>query len=109
MVAEQTITEKISQRRRQILVHSCLYYHMDTSIIDDFTFDKYAKELKELVNQYPKEAGMAALVNEFSEWDKDDCLSGYGLPFLGAYVIAKAEQLLEYEDKFHRPLISDER
>ena len=91
----QTIVEKISQRRRQILVHSCIYYILNENIIDDFKYDKWARELKALVKKYPTSAKQAVLVNEFEEWDKYDCLSGYNLPIQGQWVVNKAQQLLE--------------
>jgi len=93
---KQTITEKISQRRWQILVNSCAYYHFDDNLISDFQYDKWARELKELVKKYPEEAKEAQLHNEFYEWDKDDCLSGYNLPISGQLVLTKTKQLLDY-------------
>lgn len=92
---EQTITEKISQRRSQVLVHSCLYYYLDTNIIEDHQYDAWAREVKELVKKYPEEAKKARFANEFSEWDEDDCLSGYRLPIKGEWVMKKARELLE--------------
>lgn len=38
----------INRRRRQILVHSFLYYRMNTSIIPDSTYDEWARDLAEL-------------------------------------------------------------
>jgi NAD-dependent DNA ligase len=91
----QTITEKISQRRGQLLIHSCIYYHLDTSIVEDYQYDAWARELKELVKKYPEEAKEARFANEFSEWDKDDCLSGYNLPISGEWVTSMAKELLK--------------
>ena len=45
---KQTIEEKIRQRRSQMLIHSCLYYEMDESVIDDHTWQRWADELAEL-------------------------------------------------------------
>jgi len=63
------VTEKIAQRRRQILVHSLLYYGLDSPIIDDPTFDKWAKELAELQAEYPKESQAAPYYAEFKGFD----------------------------------------
>ncbi|MGG2028041.1 hypothetical protein AB1282_20280 [Gottfriedia sp. S16(2024)] len=52
----QTIREKIQQRRLQILVHSYIYYQLNGSIIEDSTWDRWAKELVELTESYPDEA-----------------------------------------------------
>lgn len=63
------ITSKIKQRRLQMLVHSYLYYEMDNNIIDDATWSKWAKELAELQQKYPKEASEVEYANLFEDWD----------------------------------------
>jgi len=63
------VTEKIAQRRRQILVHSLLYYGLDAPIIDDHSFDKWAKELAELQAEFPKESQAAPYYAEFRGFD----------------------------------------
>lgn len=40
-----SIEELIHRRRRQILVHSILYYRLDTTVISDHQFDAWAREL----------------------------------------------------------------
>ena len=47
------VAELIQRRRLQILVHSCLYYEMDTNLIDDKQWDTWARELVDLQKQYP--------------------------------------------------------
>lgn len=37
----QEMLELINQRRRQVLVHSCLYYRMGEQVVSDFQFDKW--------------------------------------------------------------------
>jgi hypothetical protein len=44
----QTLSEKIRQRRMQMIVHSYLYYVMDTHIVDDDTWQRWADELTAL-------------------------------------------------------------
>ncbi|WP_375790254.1 DNA ligase LigA-related protein [Paenibacillus agricola] len=34
----------IARRRRQIFVHSAIYYRLGTSVIDDATFDRWGRE-----------------------------------------------------------------
>ena len=51
---EQTIAEKIRQRRRQIFFHRCLYYVYDTNCVTDYQFDKWYHELINLEEQYPE-------------------------------------------------------
>ena len=52
-----------------MLVHSYLYYEMDNNIIDDATWSKWAKELAELQQKYPKEAREVEYANLFKDWD----------------------------------------
>lgn len=47
----QTLSEKIRQRRIQMLLHSYLYYELDHSIVDDGKWQQWADELVELQKQ----------------------------------------------------------
>ena len=98
--AEDPIIAKINQRRRQLLVHSYLYYQMDDTLIDDATFDRFAHELKDLVTKYPDKAKKAVYSDEFKVWDKElQLFSGYCLPYNLPWVERKAMQLLRYRNK----------
>lgn len=66
---QQTIEEKILQRRLQMLVHSYIYYELDENIVDDATWAKWAHELAELQEQHPKEAKKVKYAKEFKNWD----------------------------------------
>lgn len=68
--------ELINRRRRQILVHSYLYYELNTNLINDTTFDAWCKELVQLHNKYPKESQKAVFTDVFMEWTG---FSGYDL------------------------------
>ena len=70
------ILEKINRRRRQILVHSYIYYKEDNNLIDDFTFDRWCKELFELQTNHKREAEKAEFQEAFKEWNG---FSGYDL------------------------------
>ncbi|MCS0827428.1 hypothetical protein NX029_26290 [Cytobacillus firmus] len=70
--------ELIERRRRQILCHSFLYYQLNESIIPDYTFDLWSKELVELQRKYPEEARAAVYAEEFKSFDGS---SGYDLPY----------------------------
>ena len=87
----QTITEKIQQRRYQMLVHSYLYYQLNNNIIDDHTFDRWAKELVELQELCPEEARKARFHEEFLEFDGS---SGYDLPYTMPAIQAIGDKLL---------------
>jgi hypothetical protein len=47
------IASLITRRRRQFLVHSFLYYKLDTSIISDHEYDRICRELYELQRDRP--------------------------------------------------------
>lgn len=64
-----TVKEKIRQRRRQMLVHSFLYYELASNIIDDYTWSMWGVELAELQKKYPKEAEEVEYSDLFKDWD----------------------------------------
>jgi hypothetical protein len=87
----QTLSEKIRQRRIQMLVHSYLYYEMDENIIDDHKWQEWADELVELQKQ-KKVIGFYD--KEFSDWTG---ASGAFLP-KDKWIIERAKRLLYYKE-----------
>lgn len=87
--------ELINRRRRQVLVHSYLYYKMNTNLIKDYVYDTWCRELMQLQIQYPNEAGQAVFAKLFSKWTG---FSGYDLfrnaPDIEDWARRKAEYLL---------------
>jgi len=69
---------ELISRRRQILLHSFLYYQLNESLIDDYVFDKWSKELADLQLRYPNEAMQAVYAEEFKDFDGS---SGYDIPY----------------------------
>ena len=77
----QKLSEKIRQRRIQMLVHSYLYYEMDENVIDDHKWQQWADELVELQKQkmeigFYDEAfrdwtGASGAFLPFDKWVKD--------------------------------------
>lgn len=65
----QTISEKIKQRRRQILVHSYIYYELNDNIVSDHKWASWAKELQTLQSLYPKESKETEYADEFKNFD----------------------------------------
>lgn len=86
-----TIQEKIRQRRRQMLVHSYIYYELNDNIISDSQWSKWAKELQELQQKYPKESAEVEEYDQFKDWDGS---SGAFLKF-GENIKTVAQILLE--------------
>lgn len=86
------VMSKIKQRRLQILVHSCIYYNFDTTIVPDYKYDKWARELVDLQKRYPRESKE---VKEYYKYFKDyDGSTGFDLPINSGAIIYKAEYLL---------------
>ena len=72
------VMAKIKQRRLQILVHSCIYYEYDTTVVPDSSYDQWSRELVELQKKYPRET---KAVKEYYEAFKDfDGSTGFDLP-----------------------------
>ena len=84
---ELEIAELIQQRRLQLLVHSCIYYHLNTNIISDKKWDEWAKELKTLQEQYPDIAKQIMWYDAFKDWDAS---TGAFLPIKDEWVLRKA-------------------
>lgn len=88
------IKAKINQRRSQILVHSCIYYRLNSSIVDDSTYDRWARELMYLQQDYPEIADECVYAEYFRDFS--ETTSGFDLPLELPSVVAKAQWLLEY-------------
>jgi NAD-dependent DNA ligase len=89
------IKSLITRRRRQVLVHSCLYYKFNTTLISDHTYDAWARELMELQRKYPDIAAECAHADAFADWS--ETTSGFNLPLYG-WVQTVAERCLRYHE-----------
>lgn len=86
------LEELITRRRRQILVHSIIYYRMNDNIIPDYQWSKWAFELDDLQKTYPDIAARSPLAEEFKNFDPS---TGFNLPLDTPWAVNKARQLLE--------------
>ncbi|NRF01913.1 DNA ligase LigA-related protein [Bacillus subtilis] len=93
---DKDILELIGRRRRQILVHSFLYYQLNENIIADYTFDLWSKELVQLQEKYPEESKKAVYYAEFTKFDGS---SGYDLPYRLPEIQNTGYKLLEYHKR----------
>lgn len=84
------VHELIKRRKKQILVHSFLYYQMNTNIITDHLYDEWCKELAELLVNHPEERTKG--------FEKFDGSSGFDLPFATPEVQSVALNLLKYKE-----------
>jgi hypothetical protein len=87
----QSISEKIQQRRYQMLVHSYLYYQLGESIVSDHDFDRWANELVWLQKTYTKESKVARFYDEFEDFDGS---SGFDLPYTMTSIQVIGDKLL---------------
>lgn len=87
----------IHQRRRQVLVHSILYYRMDQPILSDERFDFLAKNLSRLQKEHP-EASMRVMYHhkEFQDFNGE---TGFHLPLGDIRASNVARHLLAYDKK----------
>ena len=88
---ELEIAELIQQRRYQILIHSCIYYHLNQNIISDKKWDEWARELKSLQIQYPDISKQVTLYEYFNDWDAS---TGAFLPITLPWVISIAKRFI---------------
>ena len=101
---ELKIAEKIQQRRYQLLIHSCIYYHLDASIITDVKWDMWAKELQHLQSLYPDISKQVILYEYFTDWDGS---TGAFLPIDLDWAIGIAKKLLD--SKIKKPLVKQDK
>ena len=59
----------ISALQRWIIVHSILYYELDSSIVEDKTFDANSKQLVQMQHDYPNEAKASDYWYVFYDFD----------------------------------------
>ncbi len=93
---ELKIAEKIQQRRYQLLIHSCIYYHLNQNIISDKQWDEWARELVSLQKSYPKISEQVMLYEYFKDWDAS---TGAFLPIAENWVIGLSRKVLKSNSK----------
>lgn len=86
------IAALIQRRRLQILVHSCLYYHMNENIVSDKQYDTWARELQKLQEEHKEIASKVCWADTFEGYDAS---TGFDLPLTDEWVINKANYILK--------------
>ena len=92
----RTPKEIILQRRKQMAVHSCLYYEMNENIVSDDQWQKWADELEQLQRDYPEHQNIGFMDSQFYDWTG---ATGNHLNHRHPWTYKKALQLLEYRRK----------
>jgi tRNA 2-selenouridine synthase SelU len=85
------VAEDIQRLRLQLIVHSCIYYNMNSNIITDKQWDALAKKLVRLQKKYPKTSAEVVFAKAFEGFDGS---TGFDLPLEHKWVKRKAQQLL---------------
>lgn len=87
------IAELIARRRRQVLVHSVVYYRMNENLVSDSQWAEWACELEDLQSRYPDIAATCPYAEAFLGFDHS---TGYSLPLDDPWAVNKARQLLAW-------------
>lgn len=99
---DRDIKSIIKQRRAQMLIHSCIYYHMDDTIVSDHRWQKWADELEKLQIEHPECCNIGFFDYEFKDWDGS---TGNHLPHRHPWVHSKSMYILELHRKKHGDLV----
>ena len=81
----------INRRQRQLLVHSCLYYRMNESIVPDHVFDAWSVQLVRLKEEAADLFKESIYAQSFEDFDGS---SGYHLPYWKPEIVRAAEKLI---------------
>ena len=92
-----SVLELIQRRRLQLLVHSCIYYEYNESLVSDEQWKNWAIELETLQNDFPQESERAPWYEVFKGFDHS---TGYHLPTKDSWVMGTARWLLRIADKY---------
>jgi hypothetical protein len=82
-----TVQEEINMLRRSVLIHSCLYYKMDSPILDDKQYDAMARKLDAMHKCYPEIAETCVYQEAFKDFSP---ATGFDLPLDDEWVVDKA-------------------
>lgn len=87
------VEELIHRRRRQVLVHSIIYYKVGDSIISDAQFDLWARELARLQQENVVESNAVEYMREeFADFTGE---TGFHLPLMDVAAGKIADMLIE--------------
>lgn len=95
MIDNNDILDLINRRRRQILVHSTLYYELDAPIINDAQWTKWAQELEDLQADYPELAAQGFMPEAFKGFEHS---TGFDLPTDCEWAMTTARYLARLHD-----------
>lgn len=85
------IQELIKRRRAQMLVHSCIYYELNSNIISDHLWQQWADELEVLQRENPGACSIGFFDDEFKDWTG---ATGNHLPHRDPWVLRESNYIL---------------
>lgn len=62
------VEEFIHRRRRQLIIHSIIYYRFDENIVSDDAWQIWADELAKVQNHYPSCCKIGFYDDDFKDW-----------------------------------------
>lgn len=83
------VVSRVEHLRRLMLVHSCIYYELNTNIVSDHKWQEWANELTSLQMFHGADFGFYD--SAFATWDGS---TGYHLPLRDVDVLNAARGLL---------------
>lgn len=102
VLSDKEIRNLIKRRRAQMLIHSCIYYHLDDNIISDHKWQEWADELQKLQQENPKLRKVGFYDRTFSDWTG---ATGNHLPHKDPWVLSKAKMLLKVHYERTNPTV----
>lgn len=101
LMTREEIKDLINRRRRQILVHSIIYYRLNENLIDDATWSGWGLELEKLQERYPDISAECVYADAFKDFDHS---TGMSLPLDDPWGRRTAQYLVQISHKKQRPL-----
>ena len=89
------IHELIERRRRQVLVHSVIYYEFNKNVVTDALWTSWAMELESLQRKYPEIARECWYAEHFENFDGS---TGFNLPLRDPWAMRKAQYLIKLHE-----------
>ena len=83
----ESVRELIQRRRLQLLIHSCIYYEYNESLVTDEQWKNWAVELEVLQKEYKAESELAPWADAFREFDHS---TGFNLQTTDPWVMGTA-------------------
>jgi len=82
----------ILRLRKVVLINSCIYYHLNSSVISDDKWQYFAEQLIVMQERMPNDCEIGYFDEEFENFDGT---TGHHLPLRHPDVLAAAELILK--------------